>query len=321
MLLYLDIHLHRIEVIYLEQGEHLTIRDSAITVEKGLLLLYQKLVDMIAQEFVRTTRFDPFHQAASEQELYDRLPGILAHFQHNASMVFEIFGGSAPYSITLERDSIIHNAEPVYNEMLRLIKRMQIKRGKGKASLALQLSHRLSRLPGCKEMLTTLKDVQIIELDQGAAARGMCRIWNQLAAQDINEGTSFFTSRPWQLQQQADDHRTPAEKAAQTRPTHLLYGSLAYPITEKPLTIGWAKDSEGNDITISGEKTGVSPKRCTIERRGRDFILTDTSTQETFVDEKQVNGSIALKLGQIIRIGTPGEHLQLIACIDPPTKK
>lgn len=321
MLLYLDIHLHRVEVIYLEQGEHLTLRDSATTVEKGLLHLYRKLVDMIAQEFVRTTRFDPFHRAASEQELYDRLPGVLSHFQHNSSMAFEITGGSIPYGITLEHDSIIHQAESVYSEMLRLIKRMQIKRGKGRTSLALQLSHRLSRLPGCKQMLATLKDVHIIDLDHGAAARGVPQIWNQLSAQGNNEGISFFTSRPWHDQQQADDHRAQAEKAAQTKPTHLLYRSLAYPITDKPLTIGCAKDSEPTDITISGETAGVSPKHFTVERHGRDIILTDTSSQGTFVDEVRINGSIALKLGQAIRVGTSGELLQLIACIDPLTKK
>ena len=314
MLLYLDIHLHRIEVIYLEQGEHLTIRDSAITVEKGLLLLYQKLVDMIAQEFVRTTRFDPFHQAATEQELYDRLPGIFAHFQHNSTMVFEITGGSAPYSITLERDSITRNAEPIYSEVLRLIKRMQNKRGQGRTSLALQLSHRLARLPGCKEMLADLGDVQIIDLQYGAAARGVCRIWNQLAAQGNNEGISFFTSRPWQDRQPVDDHRTPAEKTAQTRPTHLLYGSIAYPITEKPLTIGCDQDSERNDIAITGDPAGVSPRHCTISLQGGETVLNNVSDQGTFVDGSQVNESIVLKLGQVIRVGTPGETLQLIAC-------
>jgi hypothetical protein len=321
MLLYLDIHLHRIEVVYLEQGEHLTIRDSAVSVDRGLRLLYQKLVDMIAQEFVRTTRFDPFHQAASEQELYDRLPGVLAHFQHNASMVFELTGGSAPYSITLERDSIIRNAKPIYSELLRQIKRMQNKRGKGRTSLALQLSHRLARLPGCREMLATLKDVQIIELDHGAAAGGVCRIWNQLAAGGQNEGISFFNSRPWQPRQQSDAAGFETDGIPPAEPTHLLYGSIAYPITEKPLTIGRAKDSEDNDIIISTETTGVSAKHCTIALHDRDIILTDTSTQGIYVDEKQVNGSIKLQLGQIIRVGTPGEHLQLIACIDPPVKK
>jgi len=317
MLLYLDIHLHRIEVIYLEQGEHLTLRDSATTVENGLLPLYRKLVDMIAQEFVRTTRFDPLHQAASEQQLYDRLPGMLSHFQHHSSMIFEIAGGYAPYSITLERDSIIHNAESVYSEMLRLVKRMQNKRGKDQTPLVLQLSHRLSRLPGCKEMLASIKGVQIIDLQRGAAAMGVTQIWNQLAVQGNSDGISFFTSRPWQPRQLIDDRRTPADKAAPTRPTHLLYGSIAYPITKKPLTIGCTLDSEKNDITISGETAGVSPRHCTVALHGGETILRNVSGQETYVDEVRIHASIALKLGQIIRVGTPGEKLQLIACLGP----
>ncbi|MCP4627754.1 MAG: hypothetical protein GY850_30180 [bacterium] len=320
MLLHLDIHLHRMEVIYLEQGEHLSIRDSATTFERGLQRLYRKLADMIAQEFVRTTRFDPFHQAASEQELYDRLPEILPHFKHNSSLVFELTGGSKPYSIALKREGIIREAESVYSELLRLIKRMQNKRGKGRTSLALQLSNRLARLPGCKEMLATSKDAQIIELDRGAAAKGLTQIWNLLTAQNNNGGISFFTSRPWQRRQQTGDRGASAEMTAPTRPTHLLYRSIAYPITDKPLTVGCTKESQHNDITLSGETAGISPKYCSIELRNRDIILTDTGTQETFVDEKQVNGSITLKLGQIIRVGTSDEYLQLIACLDPLTK-
>ena len=318
LLLYLDIHLHRIEVIYLEQGEHLTLRDSATTTEKGLLHLYRKLVDMIAREFLRTTRFDPFHQAASEQELYDRLPGILSHFQHNSSMVFEITGGSTPYSITLERDSIIHRAESVYHEIIRLIKRMQIKRGKGQTPLALQLSHRLSCLPGCKEMLATLNDAQIIELDRGTAAGSVPQIWHQLATQDNSEGISFFTSRPWQHQAGHDDHRTSAIKAAQNRPTHLLYRSIAYPISEKPLTVGCSQRDGQNDVTISDETAGVSPGHFTIERQGRKIVLKDISEAGTFVDDQRVHGSITVKPGQIIRVGTPGEQLQLIVCLNNP---
>ena len=315
MLLYLDIHLHRIEVTYLEQAEHLTIRDSATTSDKGLLHLYREWVDTIAQEFVRTTRFDPFHQAASEQELYDRLPGSLSHLKHNPSMIFEISGGATSYSITIERDLIIRKAESVYAEILRLIKRMQHKRGKGPSPLALQLSHRLCRLPGCKERLTTIKDAQIHDLDRGAAAGVAPEIWNQLAAQGNNEGISFFTSRPWQRQQQTADQLPSAENAAQTRPTHLLYRSIAYPITEKPLTIGCAGDSERNDVTITGDTNGVCSKHFTIERRGNDIILYDTSARGTFVDDKRVKGSMVLKLGQIIRVGNPGEELYLIVCL------
>ena len=198
MLLYLDIDLHQVEVGYLEQGRHLALRDSATTAEKGLLHLYRKIVDMVAHEFVRSTRFDPLHTAAMEQELYNRLPGILSHLQHHQSMIFEISGGSKPYRITLQRDSMIRQAEPVSNEIIRLIKRMQKKRGEGLASITLQISHRLNRLPGFRELLAVIDDIEIIDLEQGAAAKGALQIWNELNAQSDRQGISFFTSRPWQ---------------------------------------------------------------------------------------------------------------------------
>jgi hypothetical protein len=58
-LLHLDIHLHRSEATFLEQGERLTQRDSASTGGKGLQYLYSAWIKAIGEAFVRTTRFDP----------------------------------------------------------------------------------------------------------------------------------------------------------------------------------------------------------------------------------------------------------------------
>jgi hypothetical protein len=230
-------------------------------------------------------------------------------------MLFEINGGSTPYSITLERDLFIREAESVYGEILRLIERMQNKRGKNQTPVALQLSHRLTRLPGCSARLAMRKGAQIIELDRGAAAKRVPEIWHQVAAQHNNRGTSLFTSRPWQRLRRSNNHEFSTAQATHSGPTHVLYRNIAYPITEKPLTVGCTQDGEHNVVTITGETSGVCSKHFTIERRGKDIILNDTSVQGTFVDEKRVNGSIKLKLGQMIRVGTPGEQLQLIACL------
>ena len=316
MLLHLDIYLHRIEVVYLEQGRDLTIRDSATTAEKGLIHLYRQWVDAIAEQFVRTTRFDPLHQAASEQELYDRLPGILAQLVHNPSMSLEVVSGSRPYSITLERDLITSRAEPVYAEILRLIERMRTKRGQGQAPLVLQLSHRLTRLPGCRQMLAGLKDAEIIELKPGAGAFGVINIWYRLEALHGSTGTSYFTSRPWHRPPQTHAPVPQDEKATPTRPTHVLYRSLAYPITNKPLILGRAGETEPPDVPIDGPSAGVSRKHCTIELQGREVVLNNHSIHATFVDDVRIHKQTVLKLGQIIRLGTPGEQLQLIACLD-----
>lgn len=315
MLLYLDIDLHRIEVIYLEQGEHLVLRDFASTAEKGLLHLYRKMVDMIGQAFVRSTRFDPLHKADTEQELYDRLPGILTHIHDDPSMILEISGAGRPYSTMLQRDSMIRQAEPVYNEIIRLIQRMHKKRGKGLTSLTLQLSHRLNRLPGCREMLAAIGETQIIDLEEGAAAMGALQVWNELSAQSDRQGISYFTSRPWQRRPRSAASRPVSEIDPQGTPTHLLYRSTAYPITEKPVMIGSASKSGPDGIMITIEANGVAPQHCTVAKQGDDIILENLGDQATYVDENPVSGRTTLKLGQIIRVGTPDEQLQLIQCL------
>ena len=316
MMLHLDIHLHRLEVNYLKQGQQLTLEDSVTGTEKGLIYLYKQWAEAIGKEFVSSTRFDPLHQAASEQELYHHLPGILFNLQHSPSIAFEMTGGSRTYGITLTRELLARKAESVYTEIRQIIEGLRTQHGENEPSVVLQLTHRLARLPGCREVLAGIKKAEIFELDQGAGARGALEIWQQLADESGSEGISFFTSRPLQDIRPGHRHGQPADNSFKAFPTHLLYRSIAYPLSEKPLTIGSAQDSEQNHVTITGETAGVCPKHFTIGLLGGEIVLHDMSAQGTFVDEKPVNGSIALKLGQFIRVGTPGEQLQVIACVE-----
>jgi hypothetical protein len=315
MLMHLDIHLHRIEVNYLKQGEYLSIGDSAMTAGKGLIHLHRDWVETIAKEFVGSTRFDPLHQAASEQELYDRLPGVLSHLQHNSSMVFDMIDAGSAYSITLKRDLFAHKADAIYGDLCRLVEGLRSKHGKKKPMLTLQLSHRISRLPGCREILSTIEDTQIIELERGAAAKGILEIWPQLSDQRNTEGVSFFTSRPWQQSRRKYDGDRSAETAAM-QPTHLLHRSVAYPITDKPLSIGREMDSEITRVHTYGRASRLSLRYCTIGLRDRKVVLDEDSSDGIFVEGTQVNESMVLKLGQIIRLGTNGEQFQLIACLN-----
>ena len=319
MILYLDIHLHRLEVTYLKQGRQLTVAASVTGTDKGLIHLYRQWAEAIGKEFVSGTRFDPFHQAASEQELYDRLPGILYNLQYSPSIAFDMRGGSRTYGITLTRDQIARKAASVYTEIIKLIEGLKQQHGESDAAVILYLNHRLARLPGCKETLGELKSAEMFELEEGAGARGVVEIWHQLSDQSGNTEISYFTSRPLPPARSERDHRRTVDRSLHARPTHLLYRSLAYPITDKPLTVGCAREGNQNDINITGETAGVCPKHFTLALVGGEIILHDISAQGTFVDEKRVNGSMAVKLGQLIRVGTPGEQLQVIACVNDET--
>jgi hypothetical protein len=315
MLLHLDIHLNRLEVTCIEQEEQLSMQDTVTATEKALIHLHRKWAEAIAHEFVKTTRFDPLHRAASEQELYDRLPGILFNLQQGPAIAFDMTGGSRTYGITLTRDLFIRQAEPVYTEMQQLIQGLWKKHRKNETAAVLLLSHRLTRLPGCREFFGGIKGAEIVALEEGAAARGALKIQHQLPDQADSEEISFLTSLPLQPSRPAQTRTRSSDDTGKPSPTHLLYRSIAYPITDRLLTIGSGQGSEPYYVTIAGDTAGVSPNHFTVRRQDGEIVLQNLSDLGTFVDEKRVKEPVALRLGQTIRVGTPGEQLQVIASV------
>jgi hypothetical protein len=316
LLLHLDLHLHRLEITRLERADQLSQKESISAEGNGLRKLYRKWVDAIAEEFVRRTRFDPLHQAASEQELYDRLPGILTQLHRNPALHFEMTGGSKTYHISLTRDLFFRKGALVFEEIRRLMDRFLDRSGSAEAGPVLMLSNRLARLPGIIELLAEIEDSKIIELQPGAGALGILRFNSTLFEQQTGNSSPFLTSRPLPETSSSLPEETRPHLERQTRPSHILYRNLAYPITEKPLIIGLQRAADGSGIEIEGQIAGVSRKHCTLQLQGNDVVLKDYSTYGTFVDENPVNEKTILWLGQTVRVGTPGETLNLIACLD-----
>jgi hypothetical protein len=319
LLLHLDLHLHRFEITRLERTDQLNRKDSISSEGNGLSKLYRRWVDAIAEEFVRSTRFDPLHQAATEQELYDRLPGILRQLYRDSDVYFEMTGGSKVYHVTLTRDLFFKIGMPVFEEMRRLVSRFYERHGKAGARLVLMLTDRIARLPGIKEMMAGIENCSTIELEPGAGALGILKFSGPLFEQQAGSSAPFLTSRPLPNDSSISYEEPRKNTEGQQQPTHILYRHLAYPITEKPLIIGLERVSGESGIQIRGKIAGVSRKHCIVQLRGNQVVLNDRSTYGTFVDENPVKGQTNLLLGQKVRVGTPGEILNLIACLDNET--
>jgi len=317
MLLHLDIHLHRFEIVYLRQDEQLTREDSTAVQEINLEQLYRGWVESIAEEFVRTTRFDPLHQAATEQELYSRLPAVLGIFKSQSSFIFEIAHGKHRYRTPLLWDLLKQKSEAVYEDIHRSILKMRDAHGKNSLLIALQLTHRIARLPGLKDKLSKIDHCEIMELEPGAGALGVLRIRDQLGDRHSGDKTSFFTSRPWGQAEPKISQTIPYDTPKMIRPTHLLYRDVAYPLSQKPLFLGCNPYPAVKGIYVQTQSSGVSKKHCTVHRDADRFILTDISNHGTFVNDQRVEGSTTLELGQVVRLGTSGETFRLIACMEP----
>lgn len=315
-LLHLDIHLHRFEIIHLHQGEYLTAKNSVTFGEISLEQLYRSWVETIAEEFVHATRFDPLHQAAMEQELYNRLAAALDILKNQPSFLFELSHGKNSYRITLLRDVLFQKSEKIYDEICQFIEKMRDDHGKNNFLTVIQTTHRVACLPGLKDKLLEIENCKIIELEPGAGALGVLKLRDQLTDRHFKNGASFFTSRPWQ-QTESTTSRAISDQTSHTiRPSHLLYRDVAYPISEKPLIIGCDQYPFGKGIRVEATSSDVSKKHCTVQRENDRIVLTDYGSQGTFVDDRQINGSAILELGQIVRLGTSRETIRLIACLE-----
>src|SRR5690606_36125406 len=92
-----------------------------IAARRGMLALQQAWMTLIAEEFVRKTRFDPLHEAASEQRLFDQLPQWLASLQTQSPLVLTMQFGDRALEIEMTREQFIAAAEPHYAELLSLV--------------------------------------------------------------------------------------------------------------------------------------------------------------------------------------------------------
>ena len=66
-------------------------------------------------------------------------------------------------------------------------------------------------------------------------------------------------------------------------------------------------------IVIDDQHQAVSRAHCEVVRRDGELRLTDSSRFGTFVNEKRVRGETVLRPADVIRVGSPGEELQVIS--------
>ena len=155
-------------------------------------------------------------------------------------------------------------------------------------------------------------------LSEGAGAKGALTFIGDFPRPEGRKGVPFLNRKPHGNDR--PDAVVPASIARQTDDhpvaTHLLYRSRGYPLSEVPLIIGCQIPAGTSGIRIHGRTEGVSRRHCTVVKRGGRLVLTDTSTYGTFVDGVKVIGETELTVGQSIRVGTPGEQLHVIACLE-----
>jgi hypothetical protein len=319
-LLLADVHLHRAMVTELRQGEEI-VRGRVATIDRwGLEEVYDALARRIAQSFVNKTRFDPFHAAEAEQALHDRLPGWLERLQRENRVALSLSGGGRDHEVEVTRADIEEWARKYAEE---LAQKVGLLKHPGEPTTLLVSAH-AARIPGLVPRLNAMRGSEVVLVPEQAAAAGALRERETLRVG--KQGLRLFVTRLERRQPSPEEGslgggavlrpapvEAPAPIAAADRPTHVLLGHRARPVTAQPLVVGTAPPEDSRGLRLDGETAGVSRAHCRLFEVGGEVVLEDLSTYGTFVNGEQIVGRAVVFAGDRVRVGSPGQELLLIA--------
>lgn len=315
-LLYVDAGLHSVTVTPLEQGGEVSSLEST-GLDTGLATLMDAFASRIAELFVLETRFDPMHEAATEQLIYNGMIDWLNELRSRDRIPVEIQHQDETFGIELERGQLLGAVQGFYRALQQLVAQTRT----GDMGLAIQLSDKLAALPGIVDALGRLDDALIIRHEAGHAALALLDA-AESATGDGNQ-VRLYRHLPWRRaaeregSSQAPVARAAAAPVTEPVPTHLVYRGVAYPVNGEGVTIGRAAVGQGGSIVVDEAGQGVSRSHCRVTAADGELKLTDLSSYGTFVNERRVDGEVALKTADVIRVGSPGAELTAIRLDEP----
>jgi hypothetical protein len=308
--LHVDLHLHKAIITAVSVGEGARRERSEMVAGAGWIGFLESWLRMIAREFITETRFDPLHQADTEQQLFERLPNLLEHLGGTDFVDVEVSFGAEAHTLRLAREHFVHQADPLYSDLLMRVHRLRT----AGHQTTIALSERAALLPGLVARLAEFNDCTIVRAAPGVSARAACAfgaLW-----QGNEDSVQLLTAVP-RIEPAAGFEWTVLQEAQRSEeiapPTHVLYRGQAIALGSDPLVIGLAPTGARRTLQVLGAAAGVSRIHCSLMRSAHGVTVIDHSRYGTWLNDEAVVGRAPLRAGDRLRLGRPGVTLELIA--------
>lgn len=301
---HVDLSLHTAMMTRLMQEEQAQVERTATIDDCGVLALYDNWIQVIAEAFVQQSRFDPLHTAETEQALQNGMPDWLSMAASADTVPMRLEYRGIVHEAEIESIEWVAAASPVYQAIVSSLRALY----RAEDTPAIQLSDRAARMPGFADTLRTRVGGEVFLLGPGATARGLLQ---RCPKDRSGSGLTLLRHLPWD--QASVDVQSATSAAEGGQPTHLLFRNYAHSIGSDPLVLGAQVGDGDRWLDFQSEMPGVSRRHCTIGFESGQCVVTDFSRYGTYLNGHRIDGSAVLQTGDVIRVGTPGFELRLIA--------
>lgn len=278
----------------------------------GAQRLHDAWLQLAAQTLIQQTRFDPLHDLRHEAALRAALPELVATAMQQGQAEHRIDAAGRELTLVLTRDQIEAVCAPILRPLAAALQTLAA----GIPEARLLVAESLAGMPGMDAVLDSAHLARVFIVPAGSAACAASVLPSSPAL--ASGAVQYLTRVPLPAPQGAPS--LPVRQSRDARPslmaTHVVYRGRAVPITTEKLVLG-REPANARELRLPEGIAGLSRRHCTLLReRGRTQIV-DHSSFGSFLDGTRVNGRAFLAAGSVLRLGTPGIELALVALDEP----
>ncbi len=290
-IIYIDMQLHQVVLTQLRiKDEHIATASVVQVPGVGSQNFMDLMMQLSTELFIQQSRFNPQHNAESEQQLYNALPAWLQQEDNEqGSLQLELSSAGNLYTAKMPRESLVQSLAGHYRKIATQLEAL----GKNTSSQIL-LNPKIAAMPGFSKALQQYGDLVVVP--PGTVQRACLEHSAAIVAGE--RGMHRVSTLPLK----AEHKEAMANRgAAAELPTHLLYQHRAFPleglrVTNKPELNG------SQTATLNLSLAGLPEQLGRIERRGKALYL-HVVDGEWRRNEQAVSGELELVLGDRLQVG------------------
>lgn len=285
--IYVEMQLHQVVLTKVVSDENKLHRDSVIQVPGvGSQNFMDLLMQLTTGLFIQQCRFNPQHDAESEQQLYNALPHWLRQDDSDqSSLLLELKANATVHTVKMPRESLSNSLGRLYKSIGQQIAELV-----SGVDTKILLSSEFEELPGFVASLNKYNNIEILPV--GTISAASVKYQDSIVLQSEGE-IHLVSSLPVRGGNNASivTELKTSQKVVdeQIEPTHVLIGSMAVPlsIADLPEQLGRIEKSKGLYYLDSGE-------------------------QEVLLNQSKVTGKHEVGLGDHIQFNDGRDEIRLI---------
>mgnify|MGYP002628635786 CR=1 FL=1 len=292
----IDLQLHQAVLTRFRKVDGMLVKDAIVQVPaSGMQALQDAWTNMITDEFLRQCRFDPKHNAETEQYLYNQLDSWIQRCRQAPELIVEINHQGSLHQARLTIDHFNARSTAVFR---RILKELDTMRG---AQTALHVRSSTVGLPGLAQTLPG-----VIAVDEDLLVT-QC-VTNLDAIKRPTDSLQFITRLPLNI-----PVGTTASSAAvpQRLPTHVLFEHRAIPLPLGSLAFGQAPAPAEVARLLPVPASSMSG-HVIVNRQARQVVLELLTPDPVLCNGTAATNGMTLALGDNLQLGNARTILQLI---------